>query len=80
MTSQEGSGFRTGQSKFPDNWHEIGPDPCVAGLVELMKQSSIPLTRENYIGLAYGNPLPEEWTAEHEADLPYALQDWSRFG
>ena len=40
--------------------------------------SGLPLTRENYLDLAYfGNP-PKKWDAEAEAQLPKFLQDWSR--
>src|SRR5580704_3631078 len=38
----------------------------------------IPVTRENYIAAAWGDPLPE-WTRELEAELPEELQDWSLF-
>ena len=38
----------------------------------------IPVTRENYIAAAWGEPLPE-WTRELEAELPEELQDWSLF-
>jgi hypothetical protein len=34
----------------------------------------IPVTRENYIEMAYPEGLPEEWAAELEADLPEALR------
>ena len=29
-----------------------------------MKQHNIPITREKYLGLAYGNELPDPWTPE----------------
>ena len=35
--------------------------------------------RESYIRRAWGNPIPEPWTAELEAELPSELQDWSQF-
>jgi hypothetical protein len=35
--------------------------------------------RESYIRRAWGNPIPERWTAELEAELPAELQDWSQF-
>jgi len=35
--------------------------------------------RERYIRRAWGNPIPEPWTAELEAELPAELQDWSQF-
>jgi hypothetical protein len=39
-----------------------------------------PLTRENYLDLAYGGDMPAEWTAEHELQLPEPLQDPSKVG
>jgi hypothetical protein len=39
-----------------------------------MKAAGIPLTRENYIAYAWGGTPPEEWSAEHEADLPEMFQ------
>jgi len=47
-------------------------------LIELMKKAGVPVTRENYIDMAWGQPLPE-WTAELEMELPKELQDWSLF-
>ena len=39
-------------------------------VLDKMKESGIPMTRENYLALAYfGNP-PEHLTAEQEAELP----------
>jgi hypothetical protein len=35
--------------------------------------------RETYILLNYFGDPPEPWTAEHEAELPEELQDWSLF-
>jgi len=43
-----------------------------------MKRAGVEVTRENYIDLNWGSPLPE-WTAELENELPKELQDWSRF-
>ncbi len=47
-------------------------------VTRLMKRYKIPMTRENYLGLAYGDQRPE-WGAELEASLPPQLQDWSQF-
>jgi hypothetical protein len=47
-------------------------------LVRTMKKHGIPVTRENFIGLNWLDQ-PKEWTAEHEAELPEHLQDWSQF-
>ena len=46
------------------------------GVLRFMKQHDIPLTRENYLDVAYlGNP-PEELSAEQEAELPEQFQAW----
>jgi hypothetical protein len=46
--------------------------------LELLQEYKIPVTRENYLHLAYfGKPPP--WTAELEAELPEQLQDWKQF-
>jgi hypothetical protein len=47
-------------------------------LIALMKKSGIPITRENYIEVAWGEPLPE-WDAALESELPEELQDWTLF-
>jgi hypothetical protein len=39
-----------------------------------MIRLGIPVTRENYKEMAYPEGLPEEWTAELEANLPNALR------
>jgi len=47
--------------------------------VELLKKARVPVTRENYLNMAYlGNP-PKELEAEQEAELPKELQDWRKF-
>ena len=43
-------------------------------VIQAMKLYGIPITRENYIKLAYIGEPPEEWGAELEAELPEALQ------
>jgi len=42
------------------------------------REAGIPITRENYIEVAYFREPPEEWTAEDEMQLPKQLQDWSK--
>ena len=44
-------------------------------LMRLMKKYDIPLTRENYLNLAYMGEVPEQLSAEQEADLPVELQN-----
>jgi hypothetical protein len=43
-------------------------------VVDAMQRAGEPLTRENYIRNAYPDVSPEEWTAEHEAELPEPFQ------
>lgn len=46
-------------------------------VLEFMKQEGIPLTRENYLAIAYPTPedVPDPWTAELEMDLPRELRE-----
>jgi hypothetical protein len=44
------------------------------GLIDLMRHHNIPITRENYLELAYMGEVPEELSAEEEANLPPELQ------
>ena len=46
----------------------------MTGLMRLMKKYDIPLTRENYLKLAYLGEVPEQLSAKQEADLPVELQ------
>jgi hypothetical protein len=57
--------------------HRSGPkDP----VVEWLESMNIPVTRENYIDHNWpGNDMPDEWTGEHEAQLPRELQKRSQF-
>jgi hypothetical protein len=44
---------------------------------EKMKRDNIPMTRENYLALAYlGDPPQEPLDAELEAELPEVFQKW----
>jgi hypothetical protein len=43
-----------------------------------MHRYKVPMTRENYLQIAYFGELPDPWTAEHEDELPAALQDGSK--
>jgi hypothetical protein len=47
-------------------------------VVQMMHRYNIPMTRENYLQIAYFGELPDSWTAEHQDELPAALQDWSK--
>ena len=60
---------------------QVGSAPPTGtdSVLEALQRHGIPVTREAYLGLAYGEPVPE-LTAEQEAELPPELQDWTRFG
>jgi hypothetical protein len=47
-------------------------------IVQGLKRRGLAVTRENYIDRNWPE-TPEPWTAEHEAELPASLQDWSVF-
>lgn len=47
-----------------------GPDY----VLELLQKFNLPLTRENYLGLAYPEGLPAEWGAENEVELPQEIR------
>jgi len=38
--------------------------------MQMMHEAGVPLTRENYLDLIYFGDVPEELSAEEEADLP----------
>ena len=44
-------------------------------LLKWMKEHHVPVTRAKYLGLAFGNEMPDPWTPEHEAELPEELQE-----
>jgi hypothetical protein len=44
-----------------------------------MRRDGVPITRENYLQMAYFGEVPQPWSAEDEAGLPKELQDWSGF-
>jgi hypothetical protein len=59
-------------SDEPRPWWETSTN----GLVQMMPKAGIPITRENYIGINWGNP-PHEMTGEDELELPEQLRsDW----
>jgi hypothetical protein len=43
-----------------------------------MMNNNVPLTREDYIDMAYGGTPPQPWTQEHESQLPGPLQDGAK--
>jgi hypothetical protein len=46
-------------------------------VLEKMKQTGIPMTRENYLELAYLGEPPAELSGEEETELPEQFQDES---
>jgi hypothetical protein len=43
-------------------------------VLDLLRQFNIPLTRENYLDLAYPEGLPDDWGSEGEACLPIEIR------
>jgi hypothetical protein len=58
-------------------WKRYADDDFV---LEAMLKHGLPLTRASYVAANWGpsSDLPSPWTAEHEAEIPEPLQDWSR--
>lgn len=44
------------------------------GIIEMLELAGLPITRQNYIEMAYGADVPEPWTWEYEEGLPEFLQ------
>ena len=51
--------------------------PAVDAVTRLLIQSNLPVTRQNWLEVAYFGQLPDPWTLEHEDELPQALRDYS---
>ena len=43
-------------------------------VLDLLRKFNLPVTRENYLGLAYPEGMPEEWGAENEVELPQEIR------
>ena len=43
-------------------------------VLDYMKKHNIPLTRENYLAIAYFGDPPDELDAEGEAEIPEEIQ------
>jgi len=43
-------------------------------VLDLLRQFNIPVTRENYLDLAYPEGLPDDWGSEGEAGLPKEIR------
>ena len=63
------------QTKQPEtDWNMLARmDPTVRSMME----AGTPMTRANYIDAKWGAPgtvdFPDEWTMEHEMDIPAAF-------
>jgi hypothetical protein len=44
-------------------------------VLDLLRKFNLPLTRENYLTLAYPEGLPQFWGAEGEASLPKEIRN-----
>ncbi len=44
-------------------------------IIDYMEKEGIPMTRENYLDLAFMGDVPDELDPEFEASMPEALQD-----
>ena len=55
-----------------ESTHQSGKE--VDFVLDLLKKFKLPLTRDNYPGLAYPEGIPETWGAENEAELPKEIQ------
>jgi hypothetical protein len=69
MTPDQKSSPRPAESSHPTGTSDV--------VLHLMKRDGIPVTRQNYLDLAYPTGVPEPWTAELEAELPRELQKQS---
>lgn len=56
------------------NEQESNDHSWVDPVIQMLTQQGTPVTRENYLALAYPFGMPEEWTAELESMLPEELQ------
>jgi hypothetical protein len=46
-------------------------------IVKWLKELNIPVTRQSFIDLNWGDNVPDPWNAEAEYEIPTELQDWS---
>ncbi|MGH9757259.1 MAG: hypothetical protein ACRD4M_05935 [Candidatus Acidiferrales bacterium] len=59
---------------IPAVYHERATSKETDSVLEMMKERNVPLTRENYLAIAYwGNP-PEEIDGEIEASIPWEIK------
>ena len=54
--------------------YQAGGDEVLGQMIA----GNMPLTRDMYLSLAYGDHMPDPWTADHEAQLPEMFQDPSK--
>ena len=46
-------------------------------LIALMEKAGLPITRQSFIEVCWGDNPPDPWDAEAEDQIPIELQDWS---
>ena len=46
-------------------------------IVKWLEELKIPVTRQSFIDLNWGDNVPDPWNAEAEYEIPEELQDWS---
>jgi hypothetical protein len=64
-------------SPYPSRIPPILDGPAAEDCVlASMRQRNIPITRRNYVRMAYGATVPA-WGGELESELPEEIQDWT---
>ena len=67
-----GANIRRPDSSIPDDRHLSEQEETEDFVVELLKKSGLPLTRKNYLGLAYPEGVPSDLD---ETSLPESIRD-----
>jgi hypothetical protein len=74
-TAEEHRPLTNPETKFPPQRAESTPQTGGDETLSLMHKARIPVTRENYLQVAYLGQIPQPWTAELELELPEELRD-----
>lgn len=48
-------------------------------VTKMLEAAGVAVSRANYIAMSWGDDVVNEWTTQHETELPEELQDWSRY-
>ncbi len=48
-------------------------------IIDWMVANNVPVTRDEWIRLNWGDDVPDPWTDANEMELPEQLRDWSLF-